>query len=383
MVSHESFLHTIEANPDLAAPRLVYADYLEELGDSRGEILRLIYDQDGLRQKLNIEHIHAHSALLATPSDGWNAVREALEEISAGPGVSGPPVLVRSCVAQLLRGDIPLDPLRLESTLRLQYDLQVSLLERHGLFEDLDGRRGITGVDGNWYPVPDFQSVLGGIERNATIQQKLLQGFDTLLLVPFGMPLFSMTLALRRGYEANESRVENAPRYLRVDNRLLDELSSQPLLYLDGDECGYGGRACSGRIKEAVLRADGCGWRAQLVEGSLFEIPLRNHGQVVQGRRQLECYRGSYIERRHPLPGGERGWTPETYIIRSLDALERQRRVLDQTTRTYLVGAYLHTEFRVPMGYCDPDESEAYLVSDPIWTDGHLDGIRTAVDIPC
>ena len=41
MNEREAFIHQIRENPDDEFPRLVYADYLEEMGDVRGELIRL------------------------------------------------------------------------------------------------------------------------------------------------------------------------------------------------------------------------------------------------------------------------------------------------------------------------------------------------------
>jgi uncharacterized protein (TIGR02996 family) len=41
MIDNEAFLRAIRENPDDAAPRLIYADWLEEQGDPKGEYLRL------------------------------------------------------------------------------------------------------------------------------------------------------------------------------------------------------------------------------------------------------------------------------------------------------------------------------------------------------
>lgn len=41
MVDNQAFIQAILANPTDDSPRLVYADWLEERGDSRGEFLRI------------------------------------------------------------------------------------------------------------------------------------------------------------------------------------------------------------------------------------------------------------------------------------------------------------------------------------------------------
>ena len=52
MNDHEAFLAAIRANPGDEAPRLVYADWLEERGDPRGEYLRLEHQLNQVRRRL-------------------------------------------------------------------------------------------------------------------------------------------------------------------------------------------------------------------------------------------------------------------------------------------------------------------------------------------
>lgn len=53
MLGEQPFLDAIVENPHTWAPRLVFADWLEEQGDPRGELIRLLYDlhQPRLRQR--------------------------------------------------------------------------------------------------------------------------------------------------------------------------------------------------------------------------------------------------------------------------------------------------------------------------------------------
>src|SRR5579864_2131639 len=49
-MDQNAFLHTICAHPDDDAPRLVYADWLDERGDPRGEFIRVQCELAGLRE---------------------------------------------------------------------------------------------------------------------------------------------------------------------------------------------------------------------------------------------------------------------------------------------------------------------------------------------
>lgn len=65
MNEREAFIHQIRESPDDEFPRLVYADYLDEMGDARGELIRL---QCKLPQ-------------LDVMGDPWRATRERIKKL--------------------------------------------------------------------------------------------------------------------------------------------------------------------------------------------------------------------------------------------------------------------------------------------------------------
>ncbi len=71
--------------------------------------------------------------------------------------------------------------------LEAEYGAQRRLLRDTSLVRDLGhGREGIVGVDGQSYPVPEFDDIVKAFEHNREFFWKSLQrGFRTLLLVPF------------------------------------------------------------------------------------------------------------------------------------------------------------------------------------------------------
>lgn len=72
--------------------------------------------------------------------------------------------------------------------LRGQYESQIQLLFDAGILSK-DGQGGfITGVDGKRYPPPSFDAMRRELtRRQPELKEKIEQGFDRLLLVPFGM----------------------------------------------------------------------------------------------------------------------------------------------------------------------------------------------------
>src|SRR4051794_22570375 len=95
MPRDEDFLQAILANPDDVVPRLVYADWLEERGDPRGEFIRLqcklahTPDSDPrvlpLRERESeLLEIHHQTWLgpLSRWTDFWRFRRGFVEEVS-------------------------------------------------------------------------------------------------------------------------------------------------------------------------------------------------------------------------------------------------------------------------------------------------------------
>lgn len=73
MTYHDAFLQAILENPDEDAPRLIYADWLEERGDPRGEFIRIqchlaAMSADDERRSLLEQH---ERELLARHQDSW------------------------------------------------------------------------------------------------------------------------------------------------------------------------------------------------------------------------------------------------------------------------------------------------------------------------
>jgi uncharacterized protein (TIGR02996 family) len=76
----KAFLRAIRAHPDDDGPRLVYADWLDERGDPRGEFIRVQCELAGLpAADPRREHLESRQAeLLAAHRDAWEAPLRAL-----------------------------------------------------------------------------------------------------------------------------------------------------------------------------------------------------------------------------------------------------------------------------------------------------------------
>ncbi|MCI0457793.1 MAG: hypothetical protein L0Z62_12565 [Gemmataceae bacterium] len=260
-----------------------------------------------------------------------------------------------------------LPDLRTPEGVRQQYDFQRTLLASLGLLELHDGQTGITAIDGQFYPLPALPQIEAALSTKR-LQQKIAQGFDQLLLVPFGLTLGSLLDAWRGALRRNEHLLEV---YGGLDRE-------QTSVWVwkggygprDGQGPDEDGRLVyfpqrfapdhGGQTRGMLLAADRGGFDIVLVEGALAEIPLRGQGRTLAGRAQVETGRmpQEYLV---SLPAGEVGWTPEIYIAASLTSLERGGRPLDAETLTYLTGAYLPAPGNVPSAYWSSDGRQAYL----------------------
>jgi hypothetical protein len=356
--------------PDSPDPRRIVADELEMAGDPRSQVLRMGCD---LRERIGGIAFADANETFWTESEGWHAVVRQLDELTVKPKASA---TFRARCNRLLRGDVPLDPEELEPTLRLQYDLQVRRLESLRLLEGPSkGERFIQAIDREKYTLPSFEDVRARMQT-PELQKKLRQGFDTLLLVPFGVRLERLIDAWRMGLRRNVNRVPEL--------RTLDW--GEPVWVwnqYEREALAYGVQRFSsrhgGRTKEEILQKEERGWELLLVEG-FTEIPRAGQGLTVGGRPQLECGRspeGSLAS----LPTGEVGWTPEAYIIRFLDAVERGGTVLDRETYTDLMGAYFPSSRGVPLAGWGPTYGQANLGRSGPGIGRRLGGVRAAVRV--
>lgn len=346
------FQHSFDEKPDERTTCFAAADAIEMEGDVRCEVLRAACRIHSVLGGVALPH--RYPTFLRTESPGWERIGEELNTLADAPQDSA---AFRERYAQLIRGDVPITVgADLEPTARLQYDLQVGLLSSLGLLGGQAGQAGITAIDGKPYPLPAFEDVLARMQT-PKLQTKLRQGFDTLLLVPFGLPLDRLLGAWRQGMRGNAATLQRAGHFdsdepLWVWERYLTE----PLVY---DPRSFT-TAHGGRTKPKTLAKNGRGWEVLLVEGALQNLPFAGEGQTVGGRHQIECGR-SPAEYLHNLPKDEVGMTPEAYVVHFLDALERGGRLLDTGTFSSLPGAYFPTSRNVPGACWDPEFGQASL----------------------
>jgi hypothetical protein len=203
------------------------------------------------------------------------------------------------------------------------------------------GRPGVTGADGNEYPVPTREQVEDLFDQNRElVERKVPQGFNRLELTPFAMPAprfigLMNTAIIRHAAEGTIFQTRRSPSDPLIPVRVNKEKQVwiwEPLRQAwENDELVYFPREYTqnphGRPKsEAVNNGRICaipGWSVGLVE-SLPIMPEQGRGETLGGRRQLEI--GSspreYLRTmQEDAYQGETGKTLEDFITEFLISL--------------------------------------------------------------
>lgn len=366
------FQKSFDDKPDERTTCFAAADAIEMEGDVRCEVLRAACRIHSVLDGVRLPH--RFPTFLRTESPGWDRIGEELNSLADAPQDSRE---FRQRYARLIRGDVPISVGEgLESTARLQYDLQARLLESLGLLEHEGKDRFIRAIDRKRYPLPSFDDVLARLQQSET-QTKLRQGFDTLLLVPFGVTLERLIEAWRQGLRKNGNRIgELRDLNQRAPVWVWSGYCNEPLVYGPQSFAPRHG----GRTKAEVLRDEGRGWDVLLVEGALQNLPRAYQGQTIGGGVQLECGR-TPAEYLRDLPESEIGLTPEAYILHFLDALERGGRLLDGETYASLIGAYFPSSRVVPGACWNPGLGQVALGRSDPGSRGAQSGARVAVRV--
>lgn len=259
-----------------------------------------------------------------------------------------------------------------------QYEGQVDLLKKTGIVRELSsGAFGITGIDGKEYPVPQLEDIQRHIlEHPEKYREKIDQGFNKPLLVPFGAPLELMLDALRKSIEDHFVEAETAGVTKEDEKKPLRQPDPEKtrLFYTDGkpvlldleplakqyvntqksdffehiDRKNYllyfpedFSRDPKGKFKSQILSENDMpfpGWSVILIQ----DVPNPRPEQEKGGRVEypFELYPEEYIEGRQQktVYRHERFLTPEDWIIYQLVHLEEMNELIDDTTTVYLLG---------------------------------------------
>jgi hypothetical protein len=265
---------------------------------------------------------------------------------------------------QTLEGEI--NPFETALKIREQYETQKRIYENIGLLEKREGVLGMEGIDGKWYAFPSLSEVHKRFrEKKEMLDIKTDQGFEKLLIVPFGMSLEKFTETMKktlldhfegttrdpadmnivmpdpktRLFGANKDKTREA---LRLNTK-------EPLCtwdkYADADTAGTlvyfpqvfdeDAKIHKGKTKQQLLEETGQGFQLLLIEKNPI-IPAAGTDEFIgtkQPRKRLEANSApkAYLETLQTQPeySNEHGMTPEAWMTHFLLQLEGTDQVID------------------------------------------------------
>ena len=286
---------------------------------------------------------------------------------------------------------------------REQYESQKAILARTGILEQLSGRElGIKAIDGREYAFPALREIQKRMrERKDVLKPKTEQGFNRLLIVPFGMKLDDLIgkykeVILKHYQEGKLLATKDKP---SDPDEPLELNESQPVYvwdrYKNADVSGnlvYFPKEFSenhqGKTKQDILKKQG-GWNVLLIE-DLPNIPRAGKGKELKGRKQLEAGLSpqDYLKllQTSPQYKNETGMTPEEQIAYAMLHLEQTNQVIDnwpgKGSESCQLGAFFSAfTDRVPGAYWDRGSGQVVLVwRNPRFHDDYC-GVRGLVRI--
>ena len=294
-----------------------------------------------------------------------------------------------------------------------QYNEQKEVMEKNGIIEKLsNGEMGIRGIDPEdinkekEYVFPKLEDILKKMkEKKEILEIKAEQGFNQLLIVPFGMKLDDLIekykQILWKHYKEkklfatmkNSKEQPKFPDDLPFEQDKIDKIKSGEIKYEniwdDKNKAVYvwqdeyknaeaenkivyypekfdpDPEIHKGKTKQEILKKQEeenpatAGFEIFLVE-DLPNIPREGQGKEVgkgeNKRKQLETNEKprDYLEKikNNPQYKNEKGQTPETQIIYAIQYLEKHNQVIDDYegngSASYQIGVYFAVSGDVP-----------------------------------
>lgn len=188
-----------------------------------------------------------------------------------------------------------------------EYARCVEMLVRSGILTllPLSNVAGVTGFDGNEYPMPTLEKVKELFRcNNALVQRKVPQGFDRLELTPMAMPLtrlidLTKESIIRHAAEGNIFQTRhsssdrlipvkvNTEKHIWIWENLRQVIDTDEMVYFPKEYfSNHGGQTKQEVITDRAICAI-AGWSVGLVESSPFML-RKGEGEVKGGRRQPE-----------------------------------------------------------------------------------------------
>ncbi len=260
--------------------------------------------------------------------------------------------------------------------LKEQWESQVKILNEVGILEILPESQelGIIGIDGQEYPVPDFQEIMSRItpEQMEVLEKKNEQGFNKMLITPFGMPL---DILISR-YKELLLKKDSESTLLATDGSKLDLDRNEPTWVWEG----YNGADANGGLvyfpesftqnhegqtKQEILANSGA-FKIEFIE----DTPDMPRNEQTQGGRIKPTpgkKASQYLEimQNDENMTNEHGLTPETWLTYAITNLKERNQQIDdwqgQGKGSWLTGAYFPASGFVPCADWDRDARLAYL----------------------
>ncbi|MBU4367374.1 hypothetical protein KKC49_00710 [Patescibacteria group bacterium] len=288
-----------------------------------------------------------------------------------------------------------------QKELKEQYESQREILKNVGILEKLtNGEIGIKGIDNKEYPFPSYQEISKRIRENKEmLKTKVEQGFNQLLIVPFGMKLDDLIekykevilkhhqegklLATKENPSDPDEPMElNEDKPVWVWDKYNNADISGEIVYFPNE---FSKVNHQGKTKQEILKEKG-GWNILFIE-DLPNIPRKDKGKEIKSRKQLESGQSpnEYLEtlKTNPIYQNETGMTPEEQIVYALKHLEQTNQVIDdysgKGSASYQLGAFFPADGYVPDAYWYRGTRQVYL--DRYTPEGSYsnDGVRGAV----
>ncbi len=304
-----------------------------------------------------------------------------------------------------------------------QYKSQKEILEKIGILEKLSsGEMGIKGIDGKEYVFPKIEKIFKMARENKEVlKTKAEQGFQKLLIVPFGMKLDDLIekykqIILKHHKEgklfATKKDQGEPDQKLELDEKepvwvwdkyknadVNGELIYQPKEFSKNHQ----GKTKQEILKEAHSTGSGQGgWNILLLE-DLPNIPREGKGETIGERPQIDTVGASikkYIKKGESIPcpseylkalqdesiyQNETGMTPEDQLIYAITHLEQTNQVIDDYqgngSISYQLGAYFPAAGFVPYAYWGRGYRQAVLAGDGPGARDDRYGVRGSVRV--
>ncbi|MBU3942956.1 hypothetical protein KKA24_03165, partial [Patescibacteria group bacterium] len=293
-----------------------------------------------------------------------------------------------------------------QKELKEQYESQREILKNVGILEKLtNGEMGIKGIDNKEYSFPSYQEISKRIRENKEmLKTKIEQGFNQLLIVPFGMKLDDLIekykeVILKRHKEGKLLATKENP---SDSDELLELDEKEPVWAWEGyNNADISGKLVyfpnefskenhQGKTKQEILSVKG-GWNVIFIE-DLPNIPKKDRGKEIKNRKQLEVGQSpnQYLKtlKTNPIYKNETGMTPEEQIIYAIKHLKQTNQVIDdysgKGSASYQLGAFFPADVDVPFAHWSRDFRRVglggYAPERSGSGSGH--GVRGAVRVP-